>query len=326
MSRTVFAVGVVALTLWTGATMAATAADVRCQSRKNVAAGTYALCRQNATANYVRTGNADGFNAAISRCEQRFVNRWQKIIHAATAAGATCPDSPLTGAQFEGVIDQESANITAALDSDGLHDWATELPQCKNDLAACLASTLPAARLLKTGQTGCYGSDGAGIPCAGTGQDGELQNGRVRSYTDNGDGTITDNQTGLMWESKDQAGGIHYWGANYTWDDAFSVFIAALNNRCADGITDCTDGGDTACTGIGNGKRGFAGHRDWRLPNVNELQSLVDYDVFYPSIAPVFNTNCGPNPDWNPGCTVDGAGGTQKCSCTNSAPYGFAYC
>jgi len=32
----------------------------------------------------------------------------------------------------------------------------------------------------------------------------------------------------------------------------------------------------------------FAGHDDWRLPNVRELQSIVDYGRFNPSIDPVF--------------------------------------
>ncbi len=33
--------------------------------------------------------------------------------------------------------------------------------------------------------------------------------GRVHSYTDNGDGTVTDNQTGLTWEKKSDDGSIH---------------------------------------------------------------------------------------------------------------------
>ena len=32
----------------------------------------------------------------------------------------------------------------------------------------------------------------------------------------------------------------------------------------------------------------FAGHEDWRIPNVRELQSIVDYGLFGPSIDPVF--------------------------------------
>ncbi len=306
-----------ATVLWVvvGVAVAGAPPEDKCQSGKNAAAGKYAACRQIAQAKLLATGHEANFSVAISRCEKKFTDKWQKLIDAAGKAGVACPDAPLTGAQFKAVIDGQSDNLTSALAGSGLHDWATELPQCQSDLATCLAGSLPAARVLRTGQTGCYDTNGAGIDCAGTGQDGDLRKGLARSYTDNGDGTITDNQTGLMWEAKSQDGGIHDWQGAYTWDDAFSLFIAGLNNRCADGTTDCTTDGDTACAGIGNGKCGFAGHRDWRLPNVNELQSLVDHDVFNPSIDPKFNANCGPNP-----CTVDGAGGTEKCSCT---PYGW---
>jgi hypothetical protein len=254
-----------------------------------VAAGRYASCRQEAEARLVRTGKAGRFDRAINRCEETFAARWQRIIDRAAAVGATCPDSPLTEPQFKTVIDEHSANMTTALGGGGLVDNR----ECQSDLAMCLAQGPPEARVLRTGQTFCYASDGSNLECAGTGQDGELQKGMVRSYTDNGDGTITDNATGLMWEAKDQSGGIHDWTGAYTWDQAFSLFIAGLNTP--------------PC---------FAGHCDWRLPNMNELQSLVDHSVFNPSIDPLFNANCAANTTGNPGCTVDGAGMTEKCSCT----------
>jgi hypothetical protein len=131
-------------------------------------------------------------------------------------------------------------------------------------LANCAASE-PVGQLRKTGQTTCWDSSGAQIACAGTGQDGDLQAGAPRSYTDNGDGTITDNVTGLMWEKLVADGSsIHAVGRLFTWAGAFAQ-IATLNAM------------------------NFAGHNDWRLPNVNELQSLIDYGRLQPSIDPVFN-------------------------------------
>jgi len=64
----------------------------------------------------------------------------------------------------------------------------------------------------------------------------------INDYTDNGDGTITDRATGLMWMQDDNGEGI-------PWKDALSY---AENYE-------------------------FAGFSDWRLPDAKELQSIVDY-------------------------------------------------
>ena len=50
--------------------------------------------------------------ARSASCETKFASTWQKLIDKATAAGATCPDAPLTGPQFKTVIDEHSDNIT----------------------------------------------------------------------------------------------------------------------------------------------------------------------------------------------------------------------
>ena len=168
---------------------------------------------------------------------------------------------------------------------------SAKLKKCTGDLAAC--QTEPKGRVARTGQTACFDAAGAIVPCAGTGQDGELQKGLTRTYVDNGDGTVTDTNTGLMWEKKSDDGSLHDQDNIYTWTAAYSLFIAALNS-----------GG------------GFAGHTDWRLPNINELRSLPDYGVppslgcVNPPVDAVFNTGC------TPGCT------TTTCSCT---PYLFSY-
>lgn len=56
--------------------------------------------------------------------------------------------------------------------------------------------------LPQTGQKTCYDTSGNVIPCTGTGQDGEIQAGvpwPSPRFTDNGNGTVTDKLTGLMW-------------------------------------------------------------------------------------------------------------------------------
>jgi hypothetical protein len=148
------------------------------------------------------------------------------------------------------------------------------------------AGILP-AQPLRTGQTQCDQGNSTMGACPGspTGQDGALLKGATRNYTDNGDGTITDNKTGLMWEKLSSDGSIHDSGNGYTWYTAFTAKIAPLNSS------------------------GFAGHTDWRLPNRFELETLPDLGRFNPSIDPVFNTNCVS------GCSV------MTCSCTQSFNY-----
>ncbi len=132
-----------------------------------------------------------------------------------------------------------------------------------------------------TGQTSCWDSTGTLVPCAGTGQDADSPGGGALTYTDGGDGTITDMNTGLMWEKLSQDGSIHDRSNTYTWDQAFSVHVATLNAGS-----------------------GFAGHTDWRVPNWKELASIVDSENTNPAISPAFNSSC------MPGCTV------LTCSCT----------
>ena len=64
-------------------------------------------------------------------------------------------------------------------------------------------------------------------------------------FRDNGDGTVTDRATGLMWSKDDSGRGMNWWDA-LAWVQKMNV-------------------------------EKFLGHDDWRLPNVKELQSLVDY-------------------------------------------------
>jgi len=110
------------------------------------------------------------------------------------------------------------------------------------------------------------------------GDDGAIKAGAALSYTDNGDGKITDNNTKLMWEKKDQAGGLHDVGNKYPW-------AGLCTPSAAECSTDADWGGGTCNAGEPmtifqwlaqlNGA-GFAGHTDWRVPNVKELQSIVD--------------------------------------------------
>ncbi len=81
---------------------------------------------------------------------------------------------------------------------------------------------------------------------------------------DNGDGTITDSKTGLM--SKKCVEGLFDdncgtgTASYFTWNKALQKPITV------------------------NDSGGFGGHTDWRLPNINELVSLVEEQCSYPAI------------------------------------------
>ncbi len=118
-------------------------------------------------------------------------------------------------------------------------------------------------QLPQTGQTKCYDTTGTEINCASTGQDGEIRAGVAwpnLRFTDNSDGTITDKLTGLMWLKDGNCFGIQ------TWFNSLDK-IADFNARPAN--YNCQDY--------------TASYADWRLPNINELESLLHTDQPFPS-------------------------------------------
>ena len=258
--------------------------EQKCQAGKNQAAGKYAACRQNAEAKFAKNGDPTKYAKDLAGCTAKFTARWQKLEASAAKAGATCRDGTSTAGAFQAVIDAETGIVAAGLAGGGLPECPIALADCQSDLAACEAA---GGTLLETGQTTCYDAAGMPLPsCAGTGQDGELQKGLARSYTDNGDGTIKDNRTGLTWEKLGDDDSLHDLDLTYTWEEAFGKITLLNTPPC------------------------FATHCDWRLPNVNELHSIVDYvNASPPKVHAVFDTGC------TPACAVTG------CSCTASAPY-----
>jgi len=94
-------------------------------------------------------------------------------------------------------------------------------------------------------------------------------------FLDNGDGTISDSSTGLMWSQSDN-------GAAVNWQEALA-WVQQKNNEA------------------------YLGHDDWRLPNAKELQGIVDYTrspdtTNSAAINPVFSAtqiiNEAGNPDY----------------------------
>ena len=136
---------------------------------------------------------------------------------------------------------------------------------------AALAAT-PPAPIAKTGQTKCYSSDGSAISCAGTGQDGDIRAGvelPSPRFTDNGDQTLTDMLTGLIW-AKD---------ANLmkSRDPSFDAdYFADFSDGWTESIGDGAVTWQRSLDYVNKlNAESYLGFSDWRLPNINELKSLL---------------------------------------------------
>jgi hypothetical protein len=150
-------------------------------------------------------------------------------------------------------------------------------------LNAALVSAAP-AELPKTGQVTSYGT--------GTIDDGALQRGIAwpdprftvaSSATGTGSGMVTDKLTGLVWLQDANCILTNYTGFDtdqtsgdgwVTWQHALD-FVAGINN--------------------GTYPNCGAGHTDWRLPNVNELESLVHAEFTKETTC---GGSCGTNTAW----------------------------
>lgn len=94
-----------------------------------------------------------------------------------------------------------------------------------------------------TGQDACYSATGAPIDCASAAGEGQDASHRAHAptYVDNGDGTVSDKVTGLMWAKAPSA----------------PVPFADIQTFARDSR--------------------IAGYSDWRVPTIRELYSLIDY-------------------------------------------------
>lgn len=107
------------------------------------------------------------------------------------------------------------------------------------------------SRVVETGQTNCYDNDGVEITCPAAGealygQDAQYP-GRSFDLTDNGNLTVTDNNTGLMWQQVPDDEGLSY-------------------QEALDYVEQLELGGFT----------------DWRIPSNKELFSISDFSTGWP--------------------------------------------
>jgi hypothetical protein len=163
--------------------------------------------------------------------------------------------------------------------------------------------TAPAFHLPDSGQRECYDDEARVIPPPTPGQPFHGQDGTVRCHPlsctrlrqsgapteatatwDQGFRMVLDNNTGLLWEVKSpRPQDLNAASRQYTFDQALR-FVEAMNADAYGGFT------------------------DWRLPNSEELRTIVDYGQYSPALVETFGRDCppaffwsrdpfGPNPD-----------------------------
>ena len=285
---------------------------VACESSKLKAQGKYSACLKKADATAVKKGVAADYTKCVEKITSSYTKAETKAVGACPSQGdvaeviqildaARADTSTGTAGGTYVFCGDDVVEGTESCDGSALGGETcaglgyasgslTCTTGCGFDVSGCVAGGLPA-----TGQTTAFGA----------GSDGAIQAGCAQSYTDNGDGTITDNCTGLMWEKKDDSGGLHDMDNPYTWSGASAGSTNVMDGTIQDFIDELNDvaGGGVSC---------FAGYCDWYVPNRNELATLVDNELpAGPTINTAFN-QC-------PAACSDVT--DPACSCTSSSGY-----
>jgi hypothetical protein len=301
---TIFTLGV-----FVAGALSARAADpvAKCQSAKVKAMGKYVACRTKTEAKAALRGLPVD-TTRLAKCADKFVIGWAK---AGLKGAGECVDPPGADAALAEATSALYADWAAGYVAGGeadICDYACapceadlqtcegdltmcggDLSTCQGDLVTCETNALCGNGVIEVGED-CDVGDLNGETCATQGQFGDgLDCGpgcvfdtsgcSATRYEDTGLGSVIDHQTGLEWQKTDDLGGLTDKDNTYRWSassdepdgTAFTEFLYGLN--------DCeSSGGATVTSG------GYAGHCDWRMPQIDELLTTVDCSFGNPCI------------------------------------------
>ncbi|SJM92905.1 DUF1566 domain-containing protein [Crenothrix polyspora] len=180
---------------------------------------------------------------------------------------------------------------------------------CSPAISATIVKPVYKIKLNDTGIITCSNLTKKNLPCpqkTNPGQD--AQYGRDKTANNNSDGhagfsftkisstgkvllasaktwnCVKDNVTGLMWEGKTNDGRLHDMDWTYSWYEP--------NNKINGGFAGIQNGGlcstkkdcDTYAYVKAVNKAGWCGHKDWRMPTVEELSSLTSFNREEPAL------------------------------------------
>lgn len=168
-----------------------------------------------------------------------------------------------------------SANVSYTLSSGGgsktVYVW---FKNASGNISASASDTINYQLLSDSGDSTCYDDNAALASCPNEGASYYGQDGNYTinapSFTDNSNETVTDNNTGLMWQQCP----ANYSGNGCTTDDGTNLFTYA------DAVSYCDDLVLPA-----------GGNSDWRLPTVSEVYRISNYGTNSPSVDTTFFPN-----------------------------------
>lgn len=244
-----------------------------------VVSGTYTISYSSSTATSTSaSGSVPGAPTGLSAtgASTTVTLSWSSVsgatsynLYRGTSTGVTTS----TGTKIAGV----TSSYTDTGLTNGTHYYyiVTAVNATGEGTASSEASAMPYLSYvpLKTLQTTCWNASGTVISCSGTGHDGEYQAGRVINFTGptqhatyTSDYTTTDSGTGLVWKS---------------------CIEGKSGSDCSTGSTTTADltTATSSCTALNssNSGAGYAGRTNWRIPTIEEFETIINYSTVVPS-------------------------------------------
>jgi hypothetical protein len=200
------------------------------------------------------------------------LQRW--LNPSETASSTAAPKPPVVSQSSEVDVKRIAAGVARALvasaSSDELDPTCSEVRSCGNGVIdpgeECDGANLDGMSCTRLGFTGDCGDNpfclqsrlGCSKSCRFDLRACTVQRAdEPARFVDNGDGTVTDRLTNLMWEKKCHGPGCsfdHNVRTKIDWRGAASWWLEKLNNE---------------------NHHGYAGYADWRLPTIGEIQTIL---------------------------------------------------